>query len=374
MGIDLATKGVTPNDVADVDGIQNYPVLSSAVFANSTVRVVGSLNSKANTSFRIELFGNDNADPSGYGQGRYYLGLASVTTDANGNASFDVTLPVPASVTAISSTATGPSGTSEFSAALFAKLLNISSRANVQAGDDLVIGGFIITGTDAKKVLLRGIGPSLNVGGVPVSGRLQDPVIDLYDSSGTFIAEKNDWKDSQQAEIEATGLAPSDRLESALLITLPPSAYTVQLRGVNGGTGIALVEVYDLGQPGSRLANISTRARVGSGDSVMIGGLIIGLTNGRSVRVLIRGLGPSITSVPNPLQDPTIELRDGNGALRASNDDWKTNEAQVAATGLAPTDDRESALVADLATGNYTAILRDKNSKTGVGLVEIYHL
>jgi hypothetical protein len=157
--------------------------------------------------------------------------LASVTTDANGNGSFDVTLPVPPSVTAISSAATGPTGTSEFSAALFPKLLNISTRANVQPGDDLVIGGFIIAGTDAKRVLLRGIGPSLKVGGVAMPGRLQNPVIELYDSSGAFIADNNNWKDSQQAEIEGVGLAPSDRLESALLITLPPSAYTVQLRG-----------------------------------------------------------------------------------------------------------------------------------------------
>lgn len=372
LGIDLATQGVTPNDPQDADGIQNYPVLSSAVFANGTVRVTGSLNSEADTSFRIELFGNDSIDPSGYGQGQYYLGFAVVTTDANGNASFDVTLPVPASVTTISSTATGPTGTSEFSAALFAKLLNISTRANVQTGDDLVIGGFIITGTDAKDVLLRGIGPSMNVGGTPVPGRLQDPVLELYDSSGTLIAQDNDWKVSQQAEIEATGLAPSDRRESALLISLTPAAYTVQLRGVNRGTGIALVEVYDLGQPGSRLANISTRAGIGTGDSVMIGGFIIGPNNGRSARVFIRGLGPSVTSVPNPLQDPMIELWDGNGALLASNDDWKANQAQVAATGIAPTDDRESALIADLAPGNYTAIVRGKNSTTGVSVVEIY--
>jgi hypothetical protein len=148
----------------------------------------------------------------------------------------------------------------------------------------------------------------------------------------------------------------------------------VQLRGVNEGTGIALLEAYDLGQPGSHLANISTRALVQSGDSVMIGGFIIGPNNGRTARVLIRGLGPSLADVPNPLQDPTIELWDGNGALVAKNDDWKTNEAQIAATGLAPTDERESALVTDLAPGNYTAIVRGKDSKTGVSVVEIYHL
>jgi hypothetical protein len=374
LGIDLAAAGVTPNDVGDADGIQNYPALTSAVFANGTVRVTGSLNSTANASFRIEHFGNDNADPSGYGQGQYYLGFTSVTTDASGNASFDVTLPVGASVTAISSTATGPTGTSEFSATLFAKLLNISTRADVQTGDDLVIGGFIITGTDAKKLLLRGIGPSLNAGGAPVPGRLQNPIIALYDSSGTLIAQNNDWESSDRAEIEATGIAPNDRLESALLMELPPEAYTVHLRGVNGGTGLGLIEVYDLGQPGSRLANISTRSRVGTGNRVMIGGFIIGPNNGGSGKVLVRGLGPSLASVSNPLQDPTLQLRDGNGLLLASNDDWKANEAQVTATGLAPPDDRESALTADLAPGNYTTILQGKDSTPSVGVVEIYHL
>lgn len=374
LGIDLATAGVTPNDLGDADGIQDYPVLTSAVFANDTVRVTGSLNSTANASFRIEFFGNDNADPSGYGQGQYYLGFTNVSTDANGNASFDVTLPVPPSAKAISSTATGPTGTSEFSAALFAKLLNISTRADVQTGDDLAIGGFIITGSDTKKLLLRGIGPSLNVGGAPLPGRLQNPVIALYDSSGALIAQNNDWKSSQQAEIEATGIAPEDRLESALLVDLPPEAYTVHLRGVNGGTGVGLIELYDLAQPGSRLANISTRSRVGTGDRVMIGGFIIGPNNGRSAGVLVRGLGPSLTSVPNPLQDPSLELRNENGMLLASNDDWKANEAQVTATGLAPADDREPALATDLAPGNYTAILQGKESTPGVGVVEIYHL
>lgn len=373
LGIDLAAAGVTPNDVGDADGIQNYPFLTSAVFANGAVRVTGSLNSNANTSFRIELFGNDNTDPSGHGQGQHYLGFTNVTTDADGNASFDVTLPVPASVTSISSTATGPAGTSEFSAALSAELLNISTRAEVGTGDDVVIAGFIISGPDAKTVMLRGIGPSMSANGAPMPGRLQDPVIALYDSSGTQIAVNNDWQSTHAAEIAATGLAPTDDLESALLVTLPPAAYTVKLLGL-GRTGIGLVEIYDLAPQSSVLANISTRSRVETGDSVMIGGFIIGGNNGRGARVLIRGLGPSIPGVPNSLPDPTLELRDENGALLASNDDWKTNEAQVAATGIPPTDERESALVADLVSGNYTAILRGKNNSAGTGLIEVYRL
>ncbi len=372
LPIDLAAQGVTPNDVGDADGIQNFPILTSAVVSNGTVRISGSLNSTANTSFRIEFFVKDTAAQST--QRQSYLGFTNSTTDANGNASFDVSLTAPASGSDISSTATGPQGTSEFSAALFGRLLNISTRANVGIGDDVVIGGFIITGTDAKKVLLRGIGPSLSVGGMPVPGRLADPVVALYDSSGRRIAVNNDWQDSQQAEIQATGLAPADDLESALLITLQPAAYTVHLLGLNGRTGTGVVEIYDLTSQSSRLANISTRARVETGDSVVIGGFIIGPNDGPSARVLTRGLGPSITSVPNPLQDPTLELHDGNGAVLASNDDWKENEAQIAATGIPPTDDRESALLADLAPGNYTAVIRGKNGTTGIGVVEIYHL
>src|SRR5207237_3087009 len=182
------------------------------------------LASLANTTFRIELFGNDGADHSGYGQGQYYLGFANVTTDANGNASVDLTVPVPASVRAISSTATGPTGTSEFSASIFAKLLNISTRADVQTGDNIAIAGFIITGTDTKTVLVRGIGPSIKVGGAPMAGRLADPLLDVWDSSNTRLADNDNWKDSQQAQIEATGLAATDNTDSAVLISLPPAA------------------------------------------------------------------------------------------------------------------------------------------------------
>jgi hypothetical protein len=377
LGIDLVANGVTPNDAGDTDGIQNYPVLSSATFANGTVRVIGSLNSLSNTSFHIEFFGNDSADPSGYGQGQSYLGFTNVTTDGNGNASFDVTFPVPASSTAISSTATGPTGTSEFSAAIFTKLLNIATRANVQAGENLTIGGFIITGTDAKKLLLRGIGPSLKVNGVPLAGRLQDPIIGLYDSSGALLAENADWKDSQEAAIQQTGLAPSDDREAALLTTLPSAAaYTVQLRGQNGTTGIGVIEVYDLAPSGSQLANISTRGFVGGGNNVMIGGFIVGNSNG-TVRIVARAIGPSLTAagVSNPLPDPVLELHDSNGAIIATNDNWKeTQQADLQNSGLAPVDDAESAMLTTLQPGAYTAIVSGKNQGTGIALVEIYQL
>ena len=373
LGIDLGMQGVTPNDQGDTDGIQNYPVLTSAVVANGNVRVTGTLNSLANTTFRIELFGVT-GDSAG-GQRQSYFGFTNVNTDGNGDGSFDVTVAAPpSSFTAITSTATGPQGTSEFSPAFSGKLLNISTRARVGTGDDVVIGGFIITGTDAKTVLLRGIGPSMNAGGSPVPGRLEDPVIAVYDNAGTQTAVNNDWQGSQKAEIMATGLAPTDDLESALLTTLQPGSYTVHLLGLNGRTGIGLVEIYDLSPQSSRLANISTRARVESGDNVTIGGFIIGPNNGPGAQVLIRGIGPSINSVSNPLQDPMIELHDGNGALLSSNDNWKTNEAQVRATGLPPSDDRESALVFGGAPGNYTVLLQGRNNRNGIGVVEVYQL
>ncbi len=254
LGIDLGPQGVTRNDAGDADKFQNYPVLSSALFASGTVRVTGTLDSRANTAFRIELFGNDFADPSGYGQGQSYLGFTNVTSDAGGHAVLDVTLPVPASTRAISSTATGPGGTSEFSATLFAKLLNISTRAVVETGDNMAIAGFIITGTDAKKVLLRGIGPSLKVAATP----LRDPLLDLFDSSNTLLAENDNWQDSQRTEIVATGIAPTDRKESAVIMSLAPGAYTAQLSDVNGATGIGLIEVYDLTEAGR---NWQTSAR-----------------------------------------------------------------------------------------------------------------
>jgi hypothetical protein len=369
LGIDLGNANVTPNDSGDTDGIQNYPVLTSVVFSNGTVRIGGTLNSVPNTNFRIELFGNDQPNKYGYGQGQYYLGFTNVTSDANGNATFDVTLPVPNSVRAISSTATRPGRTSEFSATFFAKPQNISTRASVQTGDNIEIAGLIVRGTDSKRVILRGLGPSLNV-----PGALQNPVLAIYNRVGAMITSNDNWKDSQQDEIKATGLAPTDDREAALVMNLVPDSYTIQLRGSQDGTGVGLIEVYDLAPVGSELINISTRGFVGTGDNVMIAGFIVGPDTGRGSHILVRGIGPSLSSVPDRLSDPVLELHDGNGGLLASNDDWKTNEAEIRATTLPPTDDRESALVADLAPGNYTAIIHGKNDSTGVGLIEFYNL
>jgi hypothetical protein len=258
------------------------------------------------------------------------------------------------------------------------KQLNISTRLLVQTGDNVGIGGFIINGTVPKKVILRAIGPSLTARGV--SGALQDPTLELHDHTSATIAFNDNWKDSQQSAIQATGLAPSDDRESAIVQTLAPGAYTAIVRGSGNTSGVGLIEAYDLDlSANSKLANISTRGFVSTGDDVMIGGFIVGgglgVNGAGSEEVLVRGLGPSLTQrgVPNALQDPTLDLHDGNGAIIASNDNWKdTQQSEIQATGLAPSNDRESAILATLVQGNYTSILRGKNNTTGVGLVEVY--
>ena len=220
-------------------------------------------------------------------------------------------------------------------------------------------------------MIVRGIGPSL-----PVPGALADPVIEVHGSSGELLATNDNWRDGFYAAQVAATLPPTNDLESALWGILNPGAYTVVVRGKNDATGIGLFEVYDLDQTvDSKLANISTRGFVETGDNVMIGGTII--IGSDPARVLLRAIGPSLTNfgVPNALQDPTLELHDGNGALMASNDNWRTDqEAEIIATGIPPSNDLESAIVRDLAPGNYTAIVRGVNSTTGVALVEAYGL
>jgi hypothetical protein len=211
--------------------------------------------------------------------------------------------------------------------------------------------------------------------GIP--GALADPVLELH-GPGAFATITNDnWRDTQEAEIQATGIAPSNDLESAIVATLPPGAYTAIVRGSSDGTGVGLVEAYDLtSAAGAQLANISTRGFVDSGDNVMIGGFILG-NGSANARVLIRAIGPSLAvfGVPNALGDPTLELHTNNGDIIAANDNWRdTQQAEIEATGIPPSDDRESAIIGTLAPGAYTAILRGKNDTTGVALVEAYQL
>jgi DNA-binding beta-propeller fold protein YncE len=252
---------------------------------------------------------------------------------------------------------------------------NISTRGNVQPGSGVLIAGFIITGPDSQDIVMRGIGPSLEVGGEPIPTRLANPMLELFDSSGAPIASNDDWQsDPQSSVLISLGIAPTDPQEAALFRTLAPGAYTVIVSGVNDTTGIGLAEVYDFSAGNSRLANISTRGDIQTGDDVMIGGVIIG--GNPYAKMLFRAIGPSIVQLfTTPLQDPQLDLYDAQGAKIATNDNWKdTQEGEITATGLAPTDDRESAISISLAPGAYTAVVSGVGGTTGVGLVEAYNL
>ncbi len=271
--------------------------------------------------------------------------------------------------------ASSAGGFEEWSIDLSDEPLNISTRLNVLAGDNVAIAGFIITGTSPKKVLVRGIGPSL--ASADVVGFLTDPTLELHAGS-TIIASNDDWRSAQEAEIQATTIPPSDDRESAIVATLDPGAYTAILAGKDNGAGVGLVEIYDLDQPTqSKLANLSTRGFVNSGDNVMIGGFIIGGISGGSSNMLVRAIGPSLTAlgVADALQDPSLEIYDSSGTIIASNDNWRDSQAnEIEAAGLAPTDDRESAIVMILPSGGYTTIVRGVNNTVGVGLVEAYNV
>jgi hypothetical protein len=276
------------------------------------------------------------------------------------------------------------------------QLVNIAGRVFAQTGDNVGIAGFIVKGSGFKRVIVRALGPSLKSGGQPVPGTLQDPVLELHDSNGAVITNDN-WRDSQETEIQQSGLAPTDDREAAIIRTVPAGTYTGIIRGANNTTGVGLIEVYDLGGSAAveqenlatkpaeseaantlELGNLSVRAAVGTDDNVLIDGVI--LRGGTPKRVLFRALGPSVkvngAPVPGALQDPTLELHDGNGALLLSNDNWKDapNAAEIQATGLAPTDDHESAILMTLSPGNYTTVMRGVNRTTGIGLAEAYKL
>jgi hypothetical protein len=267
---------------------------------------------------------------------------------------------------------------------------NVSARAFVQTGDNVMIGGFIVQGTEPKRVIVRAIGPELTQYGVP--NALVNPTLELHDSTGTLIASNDNWAttviggiitSSQFREIRHSGYAPGDGRESAIIAELPAGNYTAIVRGVNNTMGVALVEVYDLSpESNSILGNISTRSFVQTDDNVMIGGFMVQGTAPK--RVIVRAIGPQLTQygVPNAMVNPTLELHDGTGALIASNDNWastiiggiitSSQFREIRESGYAPADGRESAIIADLPPGNYTAIVRGVNNTTGVALVEVY--
>jgi probable HAF family extracellular repeat protein len=284
----------------------------------------------------------------------------------------------------VTGTGNNPNGDLEAYAAVLdvqpAQPLNISTRMRVLTGDKVLIGGFIITGNEAKKVIIRGIGPSL--AGAGLQGVMADPTLELHQGSSTLVTNDN-WKE-HEAEVRATTLPPSNDLESAIVVTLSPGSYTAILADKLNQPGLGLVEIYDLA-PGanSKLANISTRGFVDLNDNVMIGGFIVGGGSiGGAARIIVRAIGPSLAAsgVSGGLQDTTLELYDGNGNSVATNDNWKvrpdgtSQRAEIEATTIPPKDDRESAIVSTLGPGNYTAIVRGSGNRTGVALVEAYNL
>jgi hypothetical protein len=237
----------------------------------------------------------------------------------------------------------------------------------------------IATGTAPKRVIIRAIGPSLIPFGIP--GALANPTLDLFQGS-TLLFSNDDWNNSsQQAEIANSGLAPSDSAESAIIWTLTPNqGYTAVVRGINGTTGIGVVEAFDLDQAAaSKLGNISTRGFVDVDDNVMIAGLIAGPGNGTSLKILVRALGPTLSDfgVAGALANPTLDLVNASGTVIRSNDNWKDDPQQraaIEAAGLGPSHDEEAALVETVAPGAYTAVVRGSGRATGVGLVEAYNI
>jgi hypothetical protein len=254
------------------------------------------------------------------------------------------------------------------------KLLNISTRLRVQTGDNVLIAGFIVTGADPKRLVIRAIGPSFT----EIPGRLADPNLEVSDERGVYVPLQHNWRDNQQEELQATGLAPTNDFEAATVRTFPPGSYTAIVRGEGNTSGIGSVEVYDLSADSdSRVANISTRGFVENGDNVMIGGFIIGEDPSQDCDLIIRALGPSLAAggVPNPLSDPVLRVVDAHGAIVRENDDWReTQEAALTASGFAPANNAESAMLISRPSGPTTAIVSGKNGATGNALVEVYRL
>lgn len=248
------------------------------------------------------------------------------------------------------------------------RLANVSTRLAVGAGDNVLIAGFIITGSQPKKIIVRALGPLL-----PVNANLSDPTLELHDSSGALISSNDNWRDSQQDELKATTIPPTSDYDSAIVKSLAPGAYTAVLAGKGATTGVGVVEVYDLDLGSdSKLANIATRGRVEQGDDVLIAGTIV-LGNG-TTKVLFRALGPSLP-IPGRLADPVLELHNGQGATVATNDNWQdTQKTEIEATTIPPNNPLDAAILQDLSPGAYTAVVRGKNNITGIAVVEAYQI
>ncbi len=391
IAIDLDASGtfdgLTRNDIGDSDTgpneLQNFPILTSVERLADRTTVTGGLSSTPSTTFMIQFLAQGIPPINSFA-----LATQEVTTNAAGLATFSFDLdPIPSDLQLLA-TATDPEGnTSEMQIDHATHLANVSTRGFVGTGDNLLIGGFIVRAPNdrpdvPKRVLVRAIGPSLAVNGMPLPGRLENPTLELRDASGRRVAANDDWRSDHEDEILATGLAPSSDLEAAVVAELLAGAYTAQLRGVSDSTGLALFEAYDLdpldppgGPPSGRLANVSTRGFVGTNNDALIGGVIV--DGDQVATVLLRAIGPELAAshVTNPLADPSLEVRDAFGELLSSNDNWRdTQEAEISATGIPPRDDRSAALLYDFFPGIYTAIVRGVNGAIGTALIEAYDL
>ena len=375
-----ASNGTLPNamqtftiTVQDTPPVLEAPTITSAATGSFKVGMAGTftITATGTPTPSITLTG---AQPSWLSVVDNTDGTATLsgTPDADSDLSYSFTITARNGVS--------PIATQDFTLTVQptpanATLVNISTRLLVQTGAKVGIGGFIITGTDAKKVLIRGMGPTLTRFGVP--NALQDPVLELHDSTGAVVISNDDWKIPQETDIAATGKAPPDDHESAILLTLQPGSYTVIESGKNGTSGVGLIELYDLDAvANSQLSNISTRGFVQTGANVMIGGFIVSGANG-SVNLIVRALGPSLApfGIPNPLADPLLGLYNANGTLIMANDNWKdSQQAAIQNSGFHPPNNLDSAILVTLPTGNYTAIVSGKSGGTGVGLVEVYRL
>jgi hypothetical protein len=337
----------------------------------------GILNSTPNTQFTIQIFSDadDYLQPS-----QNLLGTVNAVTDNNGRAEFSLGVNLDDVHGPIDATATDPAGnTSEFFLRA-SRFRNLATRARVQTGDAVMIGGFIpeVIANVPSEIVVRALGPSLSSQDTPIPGRLEDPVLEVY-QDGQLMASNDNWQDDSSVvtEVQKYGLAPGNASEAAAVIyPIAGAQYTAIVRGKNNSSGIALIEFYDVTGTQSRPVNLSTRGLVQGGDNVMIGGTILQDGNGPT-RVVIRGIGPSLANlgIANPLPDPVLELRDGNGGMVAFNDNWKDgHEAELTFAGLAPTDPAESAIFISLEPGSYTTILRGQENSTGLALIEFYQL
>jgi Putative Ig domain len=359
--------------VQDAPPVPEAPAITSAATGSFMVGTAGTFTITA-TGTPTPSFSLTGAQPSWLSFVDNTDGTATLsgTPDADSDLSYSFTITARNGVS--------PNATQDFTLSVQqtpanATLVNISTRLLIQTGAKVGIGGFIITGPDAKKVLIRGMGPTLTSFGVP--NALQDPILELHDGTGAVVIGNDDWKVPQETAITATGKAPADDHESAILLTLQPGSYTVIESGKNGTIGVGLIEIYDLDAvANAHLSNISTRGFVQTGANVMIGGFIVSGASG-SVNLVVRALGPSLAQfgVPNPLADPRLGLYDGNGTLIMSNDNWKdSQQAALENSGFQPPNNLDSAILVTLPTGNYTAIVSGKNGGTGVSLVEVYRL